>query len=69
MDPVDLIPLIENLDDNIDDLEDALLPLTREPLASTARKLPLLDKAQTYVLFTYAVESLLFCPYLNFRLF
>jgi len=61
MDPVDLVPLIEQLDDDIDDLEDAIAPLLQKNLSDIAGRLPLLDKAQLYVLATFAVESLLFC--------
>ena len=61
MDIIDLVPLIESLDDNIDDLEEALEPLLNSALSDTAGKLPLLDKAQLYVLVTYAIESILFC--------
>ncbi len=61
MDPIDLMPLIEQLDDDIDDLEDAMAPLLQQNLSDIAGKLPLLDKAQLYVLATFAIESLLFC--------
>lgn len=61
MDTTDLTPLIDLLEDSIDDLEEALLPLLKGALSDTAGKLPLLDKAQLYVLVTYAVESILFC--------
>jgi len=61
MEAPDLRPLIELLDDNIDDLEEALAPLLKTALSETAGKLPLLDKAQLYVLVTYAIESILFC--------
>ena len=61
MEFTDLVPLTEILDDNIDDLEEALEPLLQSSLSDTAGKLPLLDKAQLYVLVTYAIESLLFC--------
>lgn len=61
MESIDLVPLIEQLDDNIDDLEVALSPLFKEALSDSASKLPLLDKAQLYVLITYAIESILFC--------
>ena len=57
----DIVPLVELLDDNIDDLEEALEPLLQSALLDTAGKLPLLDKAQLYVLVTYAIESILFC--------
>lgn len=61
METIDLEPLIESLDDNIDDLEEALQPLLTSALSDIAGKLPLLDKAQLYVLVTYAIESILFC--------
>lgn len=61
MDTLDLAPLIELLDDGIDGLEDALKPLLSSSLTENAGKLPLLDKAQLYVLVTYAIESILFC--------
>ena len=61
MESIDLVPLIESLDDNIDDLEEALQPLLKNALSDATGKLPLLDKAQLYVLVTYAIESILFC--------
>lgn len=61
METTDLKPLIESLDDNIDDLVEALEPLLESALSDTAGKLPLLDRAQLYVLVTYAIESILFC--------
>lgn len=61
METVNLLPLIESLEDNIDDLEEALEPVLKNALSDTAGKLPLLDKAQLYVLITYAIESILFC--------
>ena len=61
MDSVGLASLIEQLDDNIEDLEDALAPLSRGFLSDTAGNLPLLDKAQLYVLIAYAIESIIFC--------
>lgn len=66
MDPIDLMPLIEQLDDDIDDLEDAMAPLLQKNLSDIAGKLPLLDKAQLYVLATFAIESLLFCRHTLF---
>ncbi|KAL8794781.1 MAG: hypothetical protein Q9195_002735 [Heterodermia aff. obscurata] len=60
MDSVDLASLIEQLDDNIDDLEDALAPLIKGILSDAASTLPLVDKAQLYVLITYAIESIIF---------
>ncbi len=61
MDNSELVSYIETLDDDIDDLEEVLEPLLSCPLSENASKLPLLDKAQLYVLVTYAIESLLFC--------
>ncbi|ELR03206.1 hypothetical protein VC83_02328 [Pseudogymnoascus destructans] len=62
MDPAatDILPLLEQLDDEIDDLEDSLAPVLETGISDTASKLPLLDKAKLYVLVTYAVESILF---------
>ena len=65
METVDLVPLIDQLDDNIDDLEVALEPLFKNALPNVAGKLPLLDKAHLFVLVTYAIESILFCMYLS----
>jgi exosome complex protein LRP1 len=56
-----LASLIESLDDSIDDLEEVFAPLLKTALVDTVQKLPLLDKAQLYVLITYAIESALFC--------
>lgn len=53
--------LVETLDENIDDLEEALSPFVGHALSDTARNLPLLDQAQLFVLITYAIESSLFC--------
>jgi exosome complex protein LRP1 len=61
MDTVDLSPLLEQLEDNIDDLEDSLELLLEAPLSETAAKLPLLDRAKLYVSITYAIESIIFC--------
>jgi exosome complex protein LRP1 len=61
MDSAGLVALIEKLDDDLDDLEDVLLSLIKEPLVETAGKLPLLDRAKLYVLATYAIESIFFC--------
>ena len=61
METTDLEPLIDSLEDNIDDLEEALEPLLKSALSDIAGKLPLLDKAQLFVLVTYAIESILFC--------
>ena len=63
MDSTNIVPLLEALDDNIDDVEEALSPLLKAALSDTAGRLPVLDKAQLYVLVTYAIESILFCRY------
>lgn len=60
MDTTDLMPLVEDLDANITDLEESLQPLLTTALSASTSKLPLLDKAKLYVLTTYAIESLLF---------
>jgi exosome complex protein LRP1 len=63
MDTSKVLSLLETLDDEIDDLEEAISPLVKAPLAESASKLPLLDKAKLYVLVTYAIESMLFCKF------
>jgi len=63
MDSTKVLSLLETLDDEIDDLEEALSPLLKAALSETSSKLPLLDKAKLYVLVTYAIESMLFCEY------
>ncbi|PYH98745.1 hypothetical protein BO71DRAFT_425768 [Aspergillus ellipticus CBS 707.79] len=60
MDATDLLPLLEQLDDNIDDLEEILKPILDSSVVETSKKLPVLDKAKFHVLVTYALESLLF---------
>ncbi|PYI07126.1 hypothetical protein BO78DRAFT_396694 [Aspergillus sclerotiicarbonarius CBS 121057] len=60
MEAADLLPLLEQLDDNIDDLEEALKPILDSSVVATSKKLPVLDKAKFHVLVTYALESLIF---------
>lgn len=60
MDTADLQPLVEDLTDDIDALEESLAPLLNTALSASTSKLPLLDKSKLYVLATYAIESLLF---------
>ncbi|KAJ5463495.1 Sas10/Utp3/C1D [Penicillium sp. IBT 31633x] len=60
MDPADLLPLLEQLDDNVDDLETVLQPLLTSSLLKSSSKLPVMDKAKLHVLITYALESLIF---------
>ncbi|TGJ87918.1 hypothetical protein E0Z10_g881 [Xylaria hypoxylon] len=59
MDPANILPSLEILDDAVDDLEEALQPLV-DSVTDVASKLPLLDKAKFYVLMTYSIESMLF---------
>jgi len=63
MDSSKVLSLLDQLDDEVDDLEEALAPLLKAALAETSSKLPLLDKAKLYTLVTYAIESLLFCTF------
>ena len=63
MDLLDVIPSIEELNENIDSLNKTLEPLLRSTLSNTAGKLPLLDRAKLYVVVTYSIESLLFCKF------
>ncbi|EGE00827.1 hypothetical protein TESG_08121 [Trichophyton tonsurans CBS 112818] len=56
----DLMPLLEQLEDSIDDIEEVLEPLLERGLTATAQKLPLLDKAKLHVLLSYSIESLIF---------
>ncbi|KAJ6087022.1 hypothetical protein N7467_005936 [Penicillium canescens] len=60
MDPTNLLPLLEQLDDNVDDLEEILQPLLASSLAKSSNKLPVMDKAKLHVLITYTLESLIF---------
>ncbi|CAG8905335.1 unnamed protein product [Penicillium egyptiacum] len=60
MDPTDLLPLLEQLDDNVDDLEGVLEPLLASTLLKGSNKLPVMDKAKLHVLITYTLESLIF---------
>ncbi|TRX88394.1 hypothetical protein FHL15_010707 [Xylaria flabelliformis] len=59
MDPANILPVLERLDDAVDNLDDALQPLANS-MTDVASKLPLLDKAKLYVLMTYSIESMLF---------
>jgi exosome complex protein LRP1 len=60
MNSAELLSLIDDLEGDIDDVEEQLDPLLTEPLSTTTKKLPLLDKAKLYVTVVYAIESLLF---------
>jgi exosome complex protein LRP1 len=61
MDSASLLPLLEQLDDHVDDLEEALEPLLGQSLSKTSKNLPVMDKAKLHVFVTYTLESLLFC--------
>lgn len=61
MDSSDLLPLLEQLDDNVDDLEEALEPILGRSLSKVSKNLPLMDKAKLHVLITYTLESFIFC--------
>ncbi|KAJ5766505.1 uncharacterized protein N7511_004121 [Penicillium nucicola] len=60
MEPANLLPLLEQLDDHVDDLEEILQPLLASSLAKSSNKLPVMDKAKLHVLVTYTLESLIF---------
>ncbi|KAL2423658.1 hypothetical protein ABEF95_002257 [Exophiala dermatitidis] len=60
MDTKSVISLVDQLEDNIDDLEENLQPLIEGALATTAKRLPLLDRAKLNVLLVYSIESLIF---------
>ncbi|KAI1463684.1 NADP-dependent oxidoreductase domain-containing protein [Daldinia caldariorum] len=59
MDPPSISPLLDRLEDELDNLEEALQPILGN-ISDVANKLPLLDKAKLYVLATYSIESMLF---------
>ncbi|KAI1212531.1 Sas10/Utp3/C1D family-domain-containing protein [Annulohypoxylon truncatum] len=59
MDPPNISPQLDRLDDEIDNLEEALQPILGN-ISDVANKLPLLDKAKLFVLVTYSIESMLF---------
>lgn len=63
MDTPDLMPLLEQLDDNVDDLEEVLEPLLSQTLSKLSKNLPVMDKAKIHVLITYTLESLIFCRF------
>ncbi|CAL5866513.1 uncharacterized protein PFLUO_LOCUS722 [Penicillium psychrofluorescens] len=60
MEAPDLLPLLEQLDDNMDDLEEVLEPILGHSVSKASKKLPVMDKAKLHVLITYTLESLIF---------
>ncbi|KAJ5965890.1 Sas10/Utp3/C1D [Penicillium waksmanii] len=60
MDAPDLMPLLEQLEDNVDDLEEVLEPVLGQSLAKLSKNLPVMDRAKIHVLITYTLESLIF---------
>lgn len=61
MDTAALLPLLDQLDDHVDDLEDALAPLLGQALSKSSRNLPVLEQADFNVFITYTLETLIFC--------
>lgn len=56
-----VLPLLEYLDDDVDDLEEVLDTFIHKSIAETSQKLPVLDRAKFYIGVVYALESLIFC--------
>lgn len=61
MEVADLLPVLEQLDDDIDDLEETLAPILQRGIAESSKNLPVLDKAKLHIWLTYALESVIFC--------
>ena len=53
--------MIDQLEDNLDHLQDALKTILSKSLGELAADYPVLDRAKLYVLVTYAIESAIFC--------
>jgi exosome complex protein LRP1 len=60
MDTNAVLELIDELQDNLEELEENLAPISTSSLATTSRSLPLLDRAKLNTLLVYSIESLLF---------
>jgi exosome complex protein LRP1 len=60
MDTKAVIGLVDELQEDLEDLEESLQSILTGSLATTSRKLPLLDRAKLNVLLVYSIESLLF---------
>lgn len=63
MDTADLLSQLDQLDDNVDDLEEALEPILGHSLSKLSKNLPVMDKAKLHILITYTLDSLLFCSF------
>lgn len=61
MESAALLGLVDQLDGNLGQLEEALGPILEESLGATSKKLPLLDRAKLNITVVYAIESLIFC--------
>jgi len=61
MESKQLLELIDQLDDNLENLEEALKPILDDSLGAATKKLPILDRAKLNITVVYAIESLLFC--------
>lgn len=61
MESKQLLELIDQLDDNLENLEEALNPILQDSLGAATKKLPILDRAKLNITVVYAIESLLFC--------
>ncbi|GAB1312259.1 Exosome complex protein [Madurella fahalii] len=59
MDVSDITPQLDQLEEDLNQVKEALKPLL-DDIGDVSSKLPLLDKAKLYVLASYAIESLLF---------
>ncbi|RMZ86483.1 hypothetical protein DV736_g6289, partial [Chaetothyriales sp. CBS 134916] len=57
----EILPYLDHLEDNLDNLGECLNAfLPNDSLGATAKKLPLLDRAKLHVTVVYAIESLIF---------
>ncbi|KAL4953214.1 Sas10/Utp3/C1D family-domain-containing protein [Aspergillus filifer] len=60
MESANILPLLERLDDDVDNLEEVFMPILHNSVVENSKKLPVLDKAKFHVVITYALESLIF---------
>ena len=59
--PLKIEGMIDQLEDNLDTLQDALKTILSKSLTELAADYPVLDRAKLYILVTYAIESAIFC--------